>query len=422
MEYKPNLNQSEGDISKEIGKITNENNQWRKGCINLIASENVMSPMADRVYNSDFSHRYAEGDPFNRYYNGTINIDKLEVMTTELMKKLFGAKHVDVRPISGTVSNLAVYTALCRYRDLILNISTASGGHISHTDFGAAGIRGCKAISMPYNDRDFNIDVDETRKLALKVKPRLFILGCSLFLFPNPADEIKKIAEEVGAYVMYDIAHVAGLIAGGEFYDPLAKGADVVTTSTHKTFPGPQGGMVMSNDDEIFKKIRRALFPKLLCSHHLHRVPALGVTALEMMKFGKDYASQTIKNAQTLGQAMNDKGFKVCAEHKGFTKSHTIAVDVKEIGAARELAKLCESANIILNKNMLPWDTSPVNPNGLRIGTQEMTHFGMNESEMKYIADLLHKLLIKKESPQKVKSEVQEFRKGFQKIGYCFED
>jgi glycine hydroxymethyltransferase len=423
-EYNPKIERSQEELVSEIKTITEANNKWRENSINLIASENVMSPLAHHVYaNSDFEHRYAEGDPFKRFYQGTKNIDKLEVMSTEIFKRLFRANYVDLRSVSGSVSNLAVYGGLCKPGDLIMSVGTASGGHISHTGFGAAGIRGCKTVFMPYNDRDFNIDIDETRKWAMQVKPKLFILGCSLFLFPNPADEIKKIADEIGAYVMYDIAHVAGLVAAGEFYDPLAKGADAVTMSTHKTFPGPQGGAIMANDPKIFKKIKRALFPGLVCSHHLHRVPALGVTALEMEKFGKPYAQQTIKNAQTLAQAMYEKGFNVCAEHKGFTQSHTIAVDVTKIGDSKELAQLCESANIILNKNLLPWDTleNARHPSGVRIGTQEMTHFGMKESEMKYIADLLHKLLIKKEDPQKIQAEVKEFRNKFQKIHYCFD-
>lgn len=410
------------EVMQVIVDLTEANTNWRHKCINLIASENVMSPTAERLFSSDFMHRYAEGDPFKRYYQGTEYIDKIETLATDLMKKLFKAKNADVRPTSGTLANLALYTAVCKPGDTMLSNGTSEGGHISHDKIGAAGVRGLTTIHYPSNN--WEIDIDATRKLAKEHKPKLILVGNSMYLFPTPLKEMREIADEHEAVLAYDGAHVLGLIAGGQFQDPLREGADVVTSSTHKTFPGPQGGLVLCNDDLVFKKMRRALFPGLVCNHHLHRLPSLALTALEMMEFGERYAKRTVENAQALAQALHEQGINVVAEDLGFTKSHQVVFETRELGDSAELAVNLEKANIVLNKNLLPGETvkNSQHPGGMRVGVQEMTRFGMGKSEMKDIAGFMKRILVKKEDPMAVAKDVIEFRKGYQNISYCFDD
>jgi glycine hydroxymethyltransferase len=246
-------------------------------------------------------------------------------------------------------------------------------------------------------------------------------LGGSVILFPQPIKEIKEICQKTGTKIIYDAAHVFGLITAGFFQKPLKEGADIITSSTHKTFPGPQGGLILGNiEKELQKKIQRKVFPGVLSNHHLHRIPALYITLMEMKKFGKDYASQIIKNAKTLAKELFDLGFDVFGEKLGFTKSHQVLVEASVLGGGDFVAKLCERANIILNKNVLFTQKIDIkNPNGIRIGVQEMTRFGMKEKEMKEIARLMKRLILDRESPEKIKKEVVELRRSFQTVKYC---
>jgi glycine hydroxymethyltransferase len=221
---------------------------------------------------------------------------------------------------------------------------------------------------------------------------------------------------------VYDAAHVLGLIAGKQFQDPFREGAEVMTTSTHKTFPGPQGGLIMSNNEEKFKLIRRALFPGLVCNHHIHRLPALAMACNEMMEFDEKYAHDTIDNAKVLAADCESLGFEVLSDGNGIhTQSHQVVLDLSGVKhtTAVEAASRCEDAGIILNKNMIPGDTSPNNPSGLRIGTQEMTHFGMGENEMCAIAEMLTNLILYKHPVSEIKAQAEELRAQFQEVKYC---
>jgi len=408
---------------EEIIENVKRNNEWRRSCVNLIASENVMSPLAESLYISDFLHRYAEGEPFKRYYNGTRYIDIIEETVQELIGSLLDAS-VDIRPISGTVANFATFSSIAKPGDAIISLSTPSGGHISHNKYGAPTALGLTVYNYPFDTEIMNIDVDKTRKeiAGLEKKPKIFVLGASLFLFPHPVKEIKEIAMEYDAKLVYDAAHVLGLIVGGQFQDPIKEGADIITSSTHKTFPGPQGGLIATNDELMLKKLKRGVFPRLTSNHHLHRIPSLGITAIEMIEFGKEYARQMVRNSKSLAERSHELGIPVIGEELGFTKSHQIVVDVSKIGlSGAEAANICEGANIIVNKNLLPGETlkNVTDPNGIRIGVQEMTRFGMKESDMEVIADFLKRLWIDKEDPKTVRNDVVEFRKEFQEIEYA---
>ena len=408
--------------AKYIREQVMNHNKWFEESIPMIASENLMSPLAKEVLISDFADRYAEGLPGKRYYQGNTFVDKVEIKATELAKKLFNADFADVRPISGTVANMAILFAFAEPGDTITTCALAQGAHISTCEFGAFGQRAVNSVNYPFNEENMNIDVDGTIKLLKKVKPKVAQFGLSVFLFPPPLKDLQDTFNEIDCLVWEDCAHVLGLIAGGQFQDPLREGVNIISSSTHKTFPGPNHGLLLGSNltDEQEKKLQKAVFPGVTSSHHLHAMAALAVTLAEMDVFAKDYAAQACKNARQLGESLHELGIPVLCPDLGFTRSHAIAVDVSEFGGGKDCAQLLEDANIICNKNMLPRDTSAVRPSGLRLGSQEMTRIGMKESEMKEVAELIARVVKNKESPAKVKADVKALKKQFDTIQFCF--
>ncbi|HDZ17722.1 MAG TPA: serine hydroxymethyltransferase [archaeon] len=424
----------------EIREFLKEHHELFKNAIPLIASENITSPAVDEACNSDFSHRYAEGWSGQRVYAGCEYIDKVEDICMDLTKEYFKCIHADVRPISGVVANLVMYNAFTSGNNgKMCCMSIVRGGHISHGPrfaksgreiFGTAGTtRGINVEYLAFDNDEMNLNIDASAKVIREFEPELVLFGGSVFLFPHPVKELGDVAKEVGAYVGYDAAHVAGLIGSGFFQDPLREGADAMTLSTHKTLPGPQHGTLISNREDLIETLRSCAFPALLSNHHLHNVAGLAIALAEMLEFGKEYHKNVIENAQALGQALYERGFKVLMEHKGFTKSHQIVVDItdfeKTIGLGGDIERHLEKANIILNRNLLPYDLTEgrhyQNPGGLRIGTSEVTRLGMGKSEMIDIAEFIRSLLIKKKPPKIVKNEISEFKKSFQEIKYCFQ-
>ena len=402
-----------------IRQKAKEHTELFRNSIPLIASENLMSPLTKEMVISDFNNRYAEGLPGHRYYQGNKTVDEMETRVEELVKRLFNSKQADVRPISGTNANQALVFALLQPRETILTPSLDSGAHISSAEFGAVGMRGCNIKNMIFDTENMKVDVDGTRKVLLAERPKVVLFGFSVFLFPAPIRELKDTIDEVGSSVWYDGAHVLGLIAGKKFQDPLREGADVISGSTHKTFPGPQHGVILGNtDDEKWKRVRRGVFPGVISNHHIGAMAGLGVSAAEMIEFGESYASAIIENAKMLGGELYSRGFKVLAEKNGFTESHTLLIDVKDKGGGKQVAEELEKNFIILNKNMIPGDTNTKaqNPSGIRIGTQEATRIGMGKSEMSHIADLIDRTL----KGNDVKEEVKELKRGFQEVRYCF--
>lgn len=399
-------------------------NKWFEECIPMIASENLMSPLAKEMLISDFADRYAEGLPGKRYYQGNIYVDEVESKAMEMARELFKCSFADLRPISGTVANMAVLFAFAEPGDTITTCALAQGAHISTAKFGAFGFRSVNSVNYPFDEKSMNIDVDATAKLLREVKPKVAQFGLSVFLFPPPLKELQETFQDVGCTVWYDAAHVLGLIAGGQFQDPLREGVNILSSSTHKTFPGPNHGILLGSnlDDEQEKALHKAVFPGVTSSHHLHAMAALAVTLAEMKVFAKEYALQTVKNARALGEALNEMGVSVLCPDLGFTRSHAIAVDVSAHGGGKVAAQDLEDANIICNKNMLPRDTSAVKPSGIRLGVQELTRVGMKESEMKEVASLIYRVVAKKEAPLKVKEDVKLLKKDFTKIRFCFNE
>ena len=341
-------------------------------------------------------------------------------MKHAIAEKLFNATYANVQPVSGVTANLAAFFGFSNYGDKMMALDVPFGGHISHAKVSAAGICGLKTISQPFNPDVMNIDIDMMNKKILEEKPKIVLFGGSLFLFPHPVKEAREAADEVGATIMYDAAHVLGLIAGGQFQQPLEEGADLMMGSTHKTFPGPQGGIILSRAENK-EIIDNAVFPGVVSNHHLHHLAGLGIATAEMLEFGEAYAKQTIKNVKALAQSLYEIGFNVLCEDLGFTESHQLAMDVSDIRSASDIAKDLESNNIVLNKNLIPGDDvdNSDNPSGIRIGTQEITRRGLKEKEMSEIAEFIKKVAMGKEN---IKEDVTEFMNQYTTVHYAFSE
>ena len=409
----------------DIRKTAMDHNKFFEESIPLIASENLMSPLAMEMLLTDFGFRYAEGLPHHRYYQGNFFVDIMEEKVTELAKRVFKAPQADPRPVSGTNANQAVTFALTKTGDRIAAPNLSGGGHISAAKFGTLGFRGLDILNYPFDENTMSIDVDASIKMLKQEKPKVCLVGQSVFLFPAPLKELKDTFQEIGAKVWYDAAHVLGLIAGGRFQDPLREGADVITGSTHKTLPGPQHGIVLGNtDDDTWKKVQRGVFPGVLSNHHLNTMAALGITLAETLDFGSDYARKIIENAKTLAEEMHSLGFKVLGEERGFTQSHTLVADVRQNGGGKLVSELLEHCHIVLNKNLLPWDDNKKSqdPSGIRIGTQEVTRIGFDKSDMKELASLIFRAVVKQEPAEKIILGVKELKKNHKKVMYCYGD
>ena len=421
-------NPSETNLAKAAAviKATKASGNLYRDGLGMIASENIVSPMVQKVVCSDLHGRYAEGLPGKRYYQGCDDFDTIENIGLDLAKKVFGAAFANIQSISGTVSNIAALKALAKPGDKITAVSTADGGHISHARMGAVGLRDLDLSTYPWDIDRMEPDIDGACKLIREIEPKVCLIGQSVFLFPTPLREIAAAAKEVGAKVMYDGAHVLGLIAGGQFQDPLREGADIMTGSSHKTFPGPQGGFLLSSsqDEKIHRRLNNAIFPGVCSSYHLHHVAGKVIALAEFEEYGAAYARDIVQNARALGESLAAEGFDVLAEGRNYTASHQVLTRHGAIdsGAGANAAQLLEEAGIITNMNMLPGDTKALTPSGLRLGVQELTRVGMGRNEMAEVARLFAKVLLEGEDPSKVKQEVNNLKAGFQIIRYCFNE
>ena len=417
------MSPSRETVKRVLGAVESSGKHYGSG-FPMIASENVISPLVRQVCDSDLHGRYAEGLPGKRYYQGCDDFDTIESIGIDLAKKVFTAPFVNIQPTSGTVSNIAALKALVKPGDSITAVSTADGGHISHAQMGAVGLRGLDLNTYPWDADRMEPDIDAAAAMIREVKPKLALFGASVFLFPTPLQELADAAHEVGATVMYDGAHVLGLIAGGVFQDPLREGADVMTGSSHKTVPGPQGGFLISSseDEKFHKKLNNAVFPGTNSSYHLHHVAGKVIALAEFEEFGTKYAQDIVANAKVLASSLATEGFEVLAEERGYTASHQVLTRHGEIdsGAGRKAASILEEAGIITNMNMLPGDTKAMSPSGLRLGVQELTRHGMGVDEMEQVAECFRRVLIDNEDPGKVKQRVNSIRSEFQEVKYCY--
>jgi len=412
-------------VADKIIQAIDASGRHYRDSLPMIASENILSPLVRKSCDSDLHGRYAEGLPGKRYYQGCDDFDTIEEIGVSSARRVFNCRFANIQSTSGTNSNMGALKSLTKPGDKITAVSTADGGHISHARMGAVGVRGLDLVTYPWDEERMEPDIDAASAMIRSEEPALALFGQSVFLFPTPLGELADAAHEVGAKVMYDAAHVLGLVAGGQFQDPLREGADVMTGSSHKTFPGPQGGFVLSDseDEKLHRRLNSGIFPGVCSSYHLHHVAGKAVALSEFEEFGESYASDIVANAKALGESLSAEGFDVLAEERGFTASHQVVTRHGEIdsGAGRDAAATLEDAGIITNMNMLPGDTKALAPSGLRLGTPELTRIGMGVDEMQDVARFFARALIEGEDPSSVKSDVTEFKGGFQTIRYCFD-
>ena len=422
------------DSYDKVFSSLQKHHTWFENSIPLIASENIPSPAVREAVMSDFGNRYAEGWPGERVYAGCTHIDEVEIQCMELAQKLFDAEFADVRAVSGVVANLAIYSSYSNPGDVMMASSIPAGGHISHgkkEHSGTAGlVHGLDIEFFAFDPEEMTLDVDKTKAKVEDLKsqnrlPKIAMFGGSVFLFPHPVKELADFLKGYGMHINYDAAHVAGLIAGGKFQDPLREGTDTMTMSTHKTLFGPQGGLVLGFDRHE-ESIKKAMFPGLTSSHHIHHMAGKAVAFAEALEFGKDYAAQTINNAKALAAELNNVGFKVLGEKRGYTESHQTVVNVLDYGDGGTIEADLEKANIIVNRQLIPGDLKAnrhyMHPGGIRLGTSEITRLGMKESEMKEIASMIKDVVVDKKEPGEMTAKIAEFRKEFQKTQYCFDN
>ena len=357
--------------------------------IELIASENFVSEVVMEANGTTLTNKYAEGYPSKRYYGGCEHVDVVETIAIERAKKLFGAGYANVQPHSGAQANMAVFFALLEPGDTVLSMNLAHGGHLSHGS--PVNMSGKYWNIVPYgvSEADGRIDYDEVERLATECKPKLILAGASAYPRIIDFERFAAIAEKVGAYLMVDMAHIAGLVAAGAHPSPVPY-AHVTTTTTHKTLRGPRGGLILTNDEELAKKINKAIFPGIQGGPLMHTIAAKAVCFGEALKPEfKAYAEQIIKNTAALAEGLLAEGFKLVS---GGTDNHLMLVDLTgmKIDTGKEAEHLLDEIGITCNKNAIPFDTQkPFVTSGLRLGTAATTTRGFVEEDMKEIAKII---------------------------------
>lgn len=377
----------------KIAEIIAKESQRQRDYVELIASENFVSEGVLEAAGSILTNKYAEGYPGNRYYGGCEFVDEAEQLAIDRIKELFNAKYANVQPHSGSQANQAVYTALLNPGDKIMGMSLSSGGHLTHGHFVNASGKFYEAVQYDVSRETEAIDYEEVRKLVLKHKPDLLITGYSAYPREINFKKFREMADEVGALLMADVAHIAGLIATGEHPNPM-KYAHVVTSTTHKTLRGPRGGIILTNNSEIAQKIDKAVFPGIQGGPLMHIIAAKAVAFGEALQPDfKKYIQDVKENTQILANTLKDRGGRITS---GGTDNHVFLVDVKtSYGINGDRAeKLLQMAHIILNKNQIPFDKeSPFTPSGIRIGTAAMTSKGWGVDNFKKIAIIIDEIL-----------------------------
>ncbi len=387
-----------------LERTIKQHEDWRlKECLNLIPSENQSSPYARSMFMSDFGNRYSAPDKF---YRGTKYVDEATSLTEEIARKVFNARYADVRPLSGHTANMAVLMSLAEPGDKVLSVSSRNGGYPGIGPDGLGRLLGLKNLSFPFNDQTVNIDVKESRSLMKAEKPGLVFFGASFITFPHPTRELSDVQD--GGTCIYDGSHVLGLIAGGEFQDPLREGCSLLIGSTHKSLPGPQGGIILSNREEVFSRVASNIHPGIVDNVHLNRVASLAVTLLEMMQFGKVYAQAMIKNAQAVAKNLDQREVSVRGASLGYTKSHQVLLDY-DSKKLQFLADRLEQANIIV-------DT------GGRIGVAELTRMGFGVNDMEEVAELVSMIVLGKKPADFVKKRVHTLVKQFDQPKYVLKN
>jgi len=386
---------------------------YRGDCVGLVPTENLLSPNARRVMASDLAHRYLFQNPQWRYVGGK-HLAEVEASASELAMQLFGARHANVRPLSGeNCTNIVIHSVLDP-GGVFYHLAMEDGGHFAARSVAARLTDRLRLL--PYDSAKATLDVAACATAFAAERPDVIYIDASMILFPQPIRELRRI---VGPrpVIVYDASQVLGLIAGRQFQDPLAEGADILSGSTHKSLPGPQKGVILTDRADLMARVEATIFPGHVSNFHLHHVAALAVTLAEARAFGADYARQMVANARALGQELRRLGLAVQGGDR-VTDSHQVWLDVTELATPDEAVETLHAVNLIANVNLIP----SIRAKGLRLGTPEVTRLGMREPEMRRVAGLMHAALTRSRPEREIRQAVVDLARRHRAIRFCLED
>lgn len=411
--------QTADDSERDLVAWVEENHRiHERDCINLNPATNMMNPKAEALLASGIGSRPSLGYPGDKYEMGLEGIEKIEVMAAELAAEVFNARYAEIRVPSGALANLYVFMMAAKPGDTIIAPSGAIGGHVTHHASGAAGLYGLVTHPAPFDADRYTVDAAALREDALRLKPKLITIGGSLNLFPHPIAEIRAIADEVGALVMFDAAHMSGMIAGRGWQQPLEEGAHVMTMSTYKSLGGPPAGLIVTNDAMIAERLDAIAYPGLTANFDSAKSAALAMTLLDWKVHGRDYARVMAETAKALASSLAELGIAIFAADRGMTTSHQFAIAAAAYGGGQAAAKLLRQANVLSCGIGLPIADVAGDLNGLRMGTPEIVRWGMTAKDMPQVAGFIADVLTGKRSAQSVAPEVAAFRSQFSRLHF----
>ncbi len=405
-------------LAARLEELARENARIHtRACFNLNPAANVMNPRAEALMACGLGSRPSLGYPGGKYETGLEAIEEIEIAAAELTCEIFRAGYAEIRLPSGSLANLAVFMALTAPGDRILVPPASIGGHVTHHAAGCAGLYGLEIHPFPVDAEGYSADPGALRDLAREVKPRLITIGGSLNLFPHPVAEIREIAEEVGAYVMFDAAHLSGLIAGGAWDNPLSLGAHVMTMSAYKSLGGPPSGLALTNEPDVAERLEQIAFPGMTANFDAGGSAALAMTLLDWRDFGAEYARTMISTARALAEALAAEGVPVYAAGRGHTRSHQFAIEAAEYGGGQAAAAKLRRAGFLASGIGLPLPPVEGDFNGLRIGTPELVRWGFAERDAPRMAALIAGAL-RRDDPEALAPEVARWRASFDRLHF----
>jgi glycine hydroxymethyltransferase len=409
---------------ERVEDLRGAHERWRESeCLNMNPAEGLMSRRARRLLDSDMATRLTEGLPGDKsfpHFRQTAFIDEIEAMIVALVRRQFGARFVEWRPVSNSMANAAVFCALLEPHDAVLVQSLEGGGNLSYHQSGPAGLRRLRISTIPPTGDTFEVDPDHVAALAERIRPKMIVIGGGRVLFPYPVRALRAIADRVGALLVYDAAHLGLLISAGEFQRPLTEGAHVVTLSTHKILGGPVGGLVLTDDASIAQKIISLTFPGFLQTRDQNKYSALAVTLAELEQHGRPLAGHMVRNAQLLAGALEREGLRVIGRRGSHTETHQVIIDV----GSEAFEWRCQAANILIPDCALSADARTGSRSGARAGTHEVSRLGMQEPEMYDIAGLIARAARDQNgsSAAEVAAEVRSLLSRFPGLRYSFDE
>ncbi|MCW2915151.1 MAG: glyA2 [Actinomycetia bacterium] len=411
--------QSVSSIRTEIERLVAENHQIHDvESINLNPATNIMNPRAEALLSANLGSRASLGYPGEKYEMGLEAIEQIEIIAAELAAQVFGAGYAEVRVGSGALANLYTFMAACRPGDTIIAPPASIGGHVTHHEQGAAGLYGLNIVPAPVTADGYTVDVDALRSLAERARPTLITIGGSLNLFHHPIARIREIADSVGARVLFDAAHLCGMIAGRAWPQPLDEGAHLITMSTYKSLGGPAGGLIVTNDAELAERLDAIAYPGLTANFDAGKTAALAMTLLDWKAAGPAYARTMIATARRLAAELLALDIPVFAADRGCTRSHQFAVMAHGYGGGQRAARRLRQANLLTCGIGLPAEPIGHDVNGLRIGTPEIVRLGMTEADMPTLASFIARGLDQNLDPATVAPEVTGWRRQFSGVHF----